>query len=80
MAPDTLAATSISRACDFYYRARIFETLHFPFFLALLALSIQRASIGRLDYPLQEVLIGLAVHIYPMMHHCITRRRIAILL
>ena len=80
MAPYTLAGTSLGAAREFYYRACVFETLHIPFLLALLALSVQRASIGRVDYAIQEVLMNLAVNIYPIMHHRNTRRRIVRLL
>jgi hypothetical protein len=76
MAPYTLARSSVSAARDFYYRACVFETLHFPFFLALVLLAAQRASIGRIDYAIQETFLNLLVNIYPMLHHRNTRRRI----
>jgi hypothetical protein len=80
MAPYTLAGTSVIAARDFYYRACVFETLHLPFFIALLALAIQRASMGRMDYAIQESAINLLVNAYPIMHHRNTRRRIVNLL
>jgi hypothetical protein len=80
MTPYTLAGSSIKAARDFYYRACVFETLHLPFFVALVALAIQRASIGRVDYAIQETAINLLVNAYPIMHHRNTRRRIVILL
>jgi hypothetical protein len=80
MAPYTLAGTSLGAAREFYYRTCVFETLHHPFLLALLALSVQRASVGRVDHAIQEVLMNLAVNFYPIMHHRNTRRRIVHLL
>ena len=80
MAPYTLARNSISAARDFYYRACIFESLHFPFFVVLVVLAIQRASVGRADYAIQESLLNLVVNVYPMLHHRNTRRRIFLLL
>jgi hypothetical protein len=76
MAPYTLARNTVSAARDFYYRTCIFESLHFPFFVALLLLAVQRASIGRIDYAIQETFLNLLVNIYPMLHHRNTRRRI----
>ena len=80
MAPYTLARPSLRAAREFYYRACVFETLHLPFFLALVALAIQRVSIGRADWALQETVINLAVNFYPILHHRNTRRRILALL
>lgn len=80
MAPYTLSGPSLLAARDFYYRAYVFETLHFPFFVVLLALAIHRASIGRFDWAIQEAVINLAVNLYPMLHHRNTRRRILELL
>ena len=80
MAPYTLRGTSLGAARDFYYRACVFETLHLPFLLTLLALAVHRASIGRWDYAVQETLMNLALNVYPIMHHRNTRRRIASLL
>ena len=80
MAPYTLAAPTLSSARAFYYRACVFEALHLPFFLALLALAVQRATIGRIDYAIQETMMNLVVNLYPMMHHRNTRRRIVALL
>ncbi|MDH3273980.1 MAG: hypothetical protein OEM64_00220 [Gammaproteobacteria bacterium] len=76
MAPYTLARSTVSAARDFYYRACVFESLHFPFFVALLLLAVQRASIGRIDYAIQETILNLLVNVYPMLHHRNTRRRI----
>ena len=76
MVPYTLARNTVSAARDFFYRACVFESLHFPFFVALLLLAAQRASIGRVDYAIQETLLNLLVNIYPMLHHRNTRRRI----
>ena len=80
MVPYTLSGTSIRAARAFYYRACVFEALHLPFFLTLLALSIQRAMIGRLDLSLENMALNLIVNLYPMLHHRNTRRRIASLL
>jgi hypothetical protein len=76
MVPYTLARSTVSAARDFYYRTCVFESLHFPFFVALLILAVQRASIGRIDYAIQETFLNLLVNIYPMLHHRNTRRRI----
>jgi hypothetical protein len=76
MVPYTLARSTESAARDFYYRACVFESLHLPFFVALLLLAAQRASVGRVDYAIQETLLNLLVNIYPMLHHRNTRRRI----
>lgn len=80
MAPYTLSGPSIRAARDFYYRACVFETLHLPFFLTLVALAIQRVSIGRVDWAVQETVINLAVNLYPILHHRNTRRRILVVL
>jgi len=42
--------------------------------------AIQRVSIGRVDWAVQETVINLAVNFYPMLHHRNTRRRILALL
>lgn len=80
MAPYTLAAPSRRAARDFYYRACVFEALHAPFCLTLLALAAQRYAVGLVDFAVQEVVLNLAVNLYPMMHHRNTRRRIVALL
>jgi hypothetical protein len=80
MAPYTLSAPTLRAARDFYYRACVFETLHLPFLLALIALALQRASIGRLDYAVQETVLNLLFNVYPILHHRNTRRRIIDLL
>lgn len=76
MMPYTLARSTLSAARDFYYRTCIFEFLHFPFFVALLFLAVQRASTGQVNYAVQETLLNVLVNIYPMLHHRNTRRRI----
>lgn len=80
MAPYTLSANSLAAARDFYYRACVFEALHLPFFLALAALALHRASIGRIDWAVQETVLNLLVNGYPILHHRDTRRRIVELL
>ncbi len=80
MAPYTLAGSSIRAARDFYYRTCVFEALHMPFFLTLVGLAIHRASIGRIDFAIQNTMINLLVNLYPMMHHRRTRARIVKLL
>ena len=80
MRPYTLHERSLRGARDFYYRACVFEALHLPFFLALLALAAQRYSIGRTDYAVQETAINLFVNLLPMLHHRHTRARIVRLL
>lgn len=76
----TLAGSSLRDARDFYFRACVFEALHMPFFLALAGLAIHRASIGRLDWAVEETVMNLAVNLYPMLHHRHTRARIVALL
>lgn len=80
MAPYTLAGASLGAARAFYYRACIFEALHTPFFLALVALSIQRAASGRPDLALENTLINIFLNLLPMLHHRRTRARIVRLL
>lgn len=76
MRPYTLHRLSLRGARDFYYRACVFEGLHLPFFVALLLLAVQRYSVGRTDYALQEALMNLVVNLLPMLHHRHTRARI----
>ncbi len=76
MAPYTLAGQSLSAARAFYYRACVFEALHLPFFLTLLALALHRALSGRLDLALEDTAINLVANVYPVMHHRRTRTRI----
>ena len=76
MAPYTLAGTSLRGARDFFYRTCVFETLHLPFFLALLALSIYRLATGRPDLAVKNMLVNMVVNLYPMLHHRHTRTRI----
>lgn len=80
MKPYTLARTSLRGARDFYFRTCVFEALHLPFFVALLALAAQRYSIGRIDYAVQETIMNVVVNLYPMLHHRHTRARIVRLL
>ena len=51
-----------------------------PFFLTLVGLAIHRASIGRIDYAIDNTVVNLLVNLYPMMHHRRTRTRIVRLL
>ncbi|MDH4043980.1 MAG: hypothetical protein OEY20_04825 [Gemmatimonadota bacterium] len=80
MAPYTLARRTVTSARSFYYRTCVFETLHLPFLLALLGITIDRAALGRLDLAAQDMLVNLALNIYPIMHHRRTRTRIVRLL
>lgn len=80
MAPYTLARPTRRAARDFYFRACAFEAAHLPFFLTLTALSLQRASVGRIDLALADMVVNVAVNLYPMMHHRHTRVRIVRLL
>jgi len=80
MAPYTLAGTSRRAARSFFYRACVFESLHLPFLVAMLLLAVQRASVGRIDWAVQESAINLVVNVYPILHHRNTRRRILSLL
>jgi hypothetical protein len=76
MAPYTLSGTSLGAARDFYYRTCVFEALHLPFFLVLVALAWMRAVEGRWDLALENTLVNLVVNLLPMMHHRHTRTRI----
>ncbi|NIP18444.1 MAG: hypothetical protein GWM87_10010 [Xanthomonadales bacterium] len=80
MAPYTLRGPSVGAAREFYYRACCFEAAHMPFMLALLFITVQRFLEGRIDLAMQDMLVNLAVNIYPIMHHRNTRRRIVRLL
>ncbi len=80
MAPYTLPGTSVGAARDFYFRTCVFEACHLPFCLTLLVLSLQRLWIGWIDIAVQEMLLNLAVNVYPIMHHRNTRLRIVRLL
>lgn len=80
MRPYTLAATTRTAAKDFYYRTCVFETLHLPFFLALMAISIDRIMSGRIEHAAQDIAINLCINVYPILHHRNTRRRILRLL
>lgn len=80
MSPYTLSASTLSAAKDFYYRTCVFEILHLPFFLALLAISIDRLISGRFEHAVQDMVINLCVNVYPILHHRNTRRRILHLL
>lgn len=48
--------------------------------LAGTAVFIERASIGRVDYAIEETAMNLLVNLYPILHHRNTRRRILALL
>lgn len=80
MAPYTLSGTSVGAAREFFYRTCVFETLHLPFFLALLALSVHQLSVGRPDLAVEDSVVNLVANIYPIMHHRHTRARIVRLL
>lgn len=80
MAPYTLAGSSLRAARAFYYRTCVFEALHLPFLLTLLALALHRASIGRVDLALENTAVNLLANVYPVMHHRRTRARILALL
>lgn len=80
MAPYTLAGSSLGAARAFFYRACVFETLHLPFLVALLALALHRAVSGRLDLAVENTAVNLAVNVYPVLHHRRTRLRIVRLL
>lgn len=80
MRPYTLSGTSRRAAREFYYRACVFEAVHLPFLVALLALAVQRASIGRFDLALEDTLVNVFVNLYPILHHRRTRMRIVELL
>lgn len=80
LAPYTLAGHSLGAARAFYYRACVFEALHLPFFLTLVALALLRAADGRFDLAVENSVINLVANAYPMMHHRRTRARIVQLL
>jgi len=80
MAPYTLARRTVSAAREFYYRTCVFESLHMPFLLALLGITIDRAVAGRLDLAVQDMMVNLALNVYPITHHRRTRTRIVRLL
>jgi len=80
MAPYTLAGTSLRAAREFYYRTCVFESLHLPFLVTLVALAIQRLSIGRADLALENTIVNLIANVYPVLHHRHTRGRITRLL
>ena len=80
MAPYTLAGSSLGAARAFYYRACVFESLHLPFFLVLVALAFDRAANGRPDLALENTAINLVANVYPVLHHRRTRTRIVQLL
>jgi len=80
MTPYTLAGISLGAARAFYYRTCVFESLHIPFLLALLVLSMDRAMNGRSDLALEDSAVNLVANVYPVMHHRRTRMRIVQLL
>jgi len=76
MRPYTLAGISLASARAFYYRTCVFESLHLPFLLTLVGLSLDRVMTGRLDLALEDTIINLVANVYPVMHHRRTRMRI----
>lgn len=80
MSPYTLRAPSKRAAREFYYRTCVFEALHLPFLVALVALTFRQAALGRLDLALEDMVVNLVFNIYPIMHHRRTRVRIVNLL
>lgn len=80
MAPYTLRGTSLGAARQFYYRTCAFEAAHLPFFAALLAWTGRQLVLGRLDLAAEDMVVNLAVNLYPIMHHRHTRVRIVGLL
>lgn len=76
MQPYTSKSSSLRAARDFFYRACVFEGLHFPFFVALLILTVDRLSSGRFDLAAKDLLVNILVNGYPMIHHRRTRFRI----
>jgi hypothetical protein len=80
MAPYTLAGVSLESARQFFFRTCAFEAAHFPFFVFLLVLAVIRYAEGRVDLAAENMLVNLAVNIYPILHHRRTRYRIVRLL
>lgn len=80
MAPYTLSGTSVGAARAFFYRTCVFESLHLPFLLVLLALAVHQLLVGRPDLALEDSAVNLVANIYPIMHHRHTRARIIRLL
>lgn len=80
MAPYTLAGPSIGAARAFYYRTCVFEALHLPFLLAMVALALHRLAIGRADLAIENTVVNVALNVYPILHHRRTRTRILLLL
>jgi len=80
MAPYTLPGHSLAAARAFYYRACVFEALHLPFFLTLVALAAHRGLTGRPDLAIEDSVVNLLANVYPVMHHRRTRARIVRLL
>ena len=80
MTPYTLSGTSLAAARAFYYRACVFESLHLPFLLTLIFLSLDRAANGRADLAIENTVVNLVANVYPVMHHRRTRMRIVRLL
>ena len=76
MAAYTLSGLSVDAVRDFRYRTCVFELLHMPFVLTLLALSAHRLLTGRPDLALENTLVNLVFNIFPLMHHRNTRVRI----
>lgn len=80
MSPYTLARRTPAAAREFYYRTCVFEALHMPFLITLLVLAIERAVTGRMDLAVEDMVVNLALNVYPIMHHRRTRVRIVGLL
>lgn len=80
MRPYTLRGSSLGAAREFYYRTCVFEALHLPFLLALVALAGRQLALGRADLALEDSLVNLLFNVYPILHHRRTRGRIAKLL
>ena len=77
MAPYTLTGISIDATREFFYRACVFELLHLPFALTMVALTVRAFLRGRPDLALEDLIVNLVANVYPIMHHRYTRARIA---
>lgn len=80
MAPYTLERSTLRSARAFYYRTCVFESLHLPFLVALLGITIARGAAGQLGLAAQDMAVNLAFNVFPIMHHRRTRTRIVALL
>ena len=73
----TLKSVSIISANEFLYKSCFFETLHMPFFLALLWRALWwYIEKGNIHLALELFLVNLIFNIYPIMHQRYTRLRI----